>query len=154
MKRKFQAKVEIKRRYGDHEITFGLSEEIEADSIGGVQENLLRIQSLLENQVTVYEKVSLPHVRLPHQTSTTQGDNGSSENFLLDTITVDSQGGKKIIKAKGGQFTKHGVPVYPECATDLPLETLPFGVHDFRHLNLTVKCDLVDGKPKRAVSIR
>ncbi len=152
--RTFQVKAEITRDYGKHKITFGLVESVECSSVGEVKEAFLNLQSLLENQITVYEAVSLPHVKLPNQSNSVEGNQHTGESFQLETILVESQGGKRRVKAKGGKYQQFGVPVYEECATDLDLKLLDYGVHDFKHLNLTVKVELDGDKPRRALSIR
>lgn len=152
--RTFLIKAEITRDYGKHKVTFGLSEQVDCESSGAVKDAFLSLQSLLENQITIYEAVSLPHVRLPHVSSSSGGESSSADSFPLEVIRVESSNGKKRIRAVGGKFTKHGVPVYQECATDLDLDLLDYGNHDFKHLNLTVKYESENGQPKRAVSIR
>jgi len=153
-KRTFLARAEISRDYGKHKITFGLSESVECSSVGEVKEAFLNLQSLLENQITVYEAVSLPHVRLPHAGGVDEKAVSSADSFILESVLVESVGGKKRVRAIGGKYTKHGVPVYPECGTDLNVFKLDYGSHDFRHLNLTVKAELDGDKPRRALSIK
>lgn len=152
--RRFLVRAGLRRHYGKHEVYYELSEEIDATSTGDVRQAFIGLQSLLEEQISVYEKVSLPHVKLPDSVSPTQGNQPTGDAFPLETIKVEFQDNKKRIKACGGKYVKHGVPVYEECATDLPIETLGFGVHDLRHLNLTVKVQMDGDKPKKAVSIR
>ena len=152
--RTFQLEAKITRNYGKHEITFGLTETVQCASTGQVKEAFLDLQSLLENQITLYEAVSLPHVQLPGVREQHTASEASADTFTLELIRIESSNGKKRIRAVGGKYTKHGVPVYEECATDLPLESLDYGNHNFKHLNLKVKVKLEDGKPKRAVSIR
>lgn len=152
--RTFLAKAEITRDYGKHKITFGLAEQVECGSTGEVKEALLNLQSLLENQITVYEAVSLPYVKLPNAGLPEQTGVSSGDAFTLESILIESVGGKKRVRAIGGKYTKHGVPVYPECGTDLDLFTLDYGSHDFRNLKLTVKVELDGDKPRRALSIR
>lgn len=152
--RTFLIRAEISRDYGKHKVTFGLSESVECASSGAVKDAFLDLQSLLENQIQIYEQVSLPHVKLPNAVGAVEGYQHSGDSFPLELIKVEFTEGKKRIKAVGGKYTKHGVPVYKECATDLDVEKLDFGVHDFRHLNMTVKVELDGNKPRRALSIR
>lgn len=152
--RRFLVRAGLKRNYGKHEIYFELSEEISAASTGQVREAFLSLQSLLDEQVKVYEQTSLPHVALPDSRNTGASSAAGLETFALETIKVESQDGKKRIKACGGKYVKHGVPVYEECQTDLPIETLDYGVFDYRELKLTVSVQMDNGKPKKAVSIR
>jgi hypothetical protein len=152
--RKFTIHAGIKRNYGKHEVSYEISETIESSSSGDLRRQFAELHSYLEEQIRFYEQVSLPHTKLPDSVSPTQGNQSTGENFPLETIKVEFQDNKKRIKACGGKFVKHGVPVYEECATDLPIETLGFGVHDFRHLNLTVKVQMDGDKPKKAISIR
>lgn len=154
MERKFLVRAGLSRNYGKHEIYYELSEEITAHSTGEIKDAFLSLQSLLENQIAVYEAVSLPHVQLPQGSQPESVGTRNDDSFLLESILIESQGGKRRVKAVGGKYVKHGVPVYPECGTDLPLDSLDYGPHNFRHLNLTVKVELEDGKPRRAVSIR
>lgn len=152
--RTFVVRAEIKRNYGKHEITFGLSEQVECTSSGEVKEAFLSLQSLLENQISIYEAVSLPHITLPKVENSQASADSSSDSFQLESIKVESQNGKKRVRACGGGYTQWGVPVYAECATDLDIAKLDYGVHNFKNLNLTVKVELEGGKPKRAISIR
>lgn len=152
--RRFLVRAGLRRNYGKHEVYYELSEEILATSTGQVRDAFINLQTLLENQIAVYEQVSLPHVKLPDVQSGDSETTPAPDDFNLECIKVEFTNGKRIVKATGGQWTKHGVPVYEECSTDLPIETLDYGVHDYRHLNLRVKADIVGGKPKRAVSIK
>lgn len=151
--RTFQVRAGLRRNYGKHEIYYELSENIQANSTGDVREAFISLQSLLEEQVKVYEQVSLPHVQLPASNGASVGNQHESENFTLETIKVEFVDGKRRVKACGGKFVKHGVPVYEECRTDLPIETLSMGVHSFRSLNLTVVCEMNGDKPKKALAI-
>lgn len=152
--RKFLVRAGIRRNYGKHEVYYELSEEVTVSSTGGVREAFVGLQSLLEEQIRVYEAVSLPHVKLPDGQPQTQGGDNQEDTFQLETLKVEFQDNKRRVRACGGKYLKWGVPVYDDCGTDLPIETLGFGVHDFRHLNLTVKVEMEGNKPARARSIR
>lgn len=151
--KRFLVRAGLRRNYGKHEVYYELSEEVSVSSTGQVREAFINLQSLLEEQITVYEKVSLPHVQLP--AGVVEKPNGSNDDstFTLETIKVEFVDNKRRVRAVGGNFKKYGVPVYDDCGTDLPIETLGFGVHDFRSLNLTVKVEFENGKPVRARSI-
>lgn len=152
-KRTFAIKTGVRRNYGKHEIYFEIAEQVEIESTGQLREAYLNLQSLLDDQIKTYEALSLPHVSLPSGQDGLQSGGQNSDTFVLETIKIEFADGKKRVKACGGKYLKHGVPVYEECKTQLPIETLSMGIHDFRHLNLTVKVDIEGGKPKRAYSI-
>lgn len=154
MARTFQMRVGITRRYGDHEIYFEIAEQVEVSGGQERREIFLNLQAQLEDQITVYEKVSLPHVQLPQRNGSNGASSGASDTFVLDSIVVESKGGKRFVSAAGGKWKKHGVPVYPECSTDIDFALLDYGRHDFAHLNMTVTVDIENGSAKRCRSIR
>jgi len=151
--RRFLVRAGLRRNYGKHEIYYELSEEITAQSTGEVKDAFLNLQSLLENQVTVYEAVSLQHVQLPTGAAPQQTQDSKSDSFTLETLKVEFHDNKRRVRACGGKYLKWGVPVYEDCGTDLGIEALSFGVHDMRNLKLTVQVDIENGKPVRARSI-
>lgn len=152
--RRFTIHAGIKRNYGKHEVSYEISEQIESSSSGDLRRQFAELHSLLEEQIKFYESVSLQHVKLPDAGVSDSKDLFSENSFPLETIKIEFQDNKRRVKACGGKYVKHGVPVYEECATDLPIESLGFGVHDFRHLNLTVKVQMDGDKPRKAISIR
>lgn len=152
--RRFLVRAGLKRNYGKHEVYYELSEEISASSTGQVRDAFINLQSLLEEQITVYEATSLPHVTLPDSRNNQNGAATSGESFALETIKISNEDGQRKVKACGGKFTKHGVPVYPECSSAIKFDGLDYGVHDMRSHKLTVVYELEGGKPKRAVSIK
>jgi hypothetical protein len=61
--------------------------------------------------------------------ATTQGQTGLS--FIANTLTVEfTPKGEKAAKLKGGQFTKHGVRLWPEVAIALGYNLDNFGAGD------------------------
>ncbi len=153
-KRTFQLRAGIKRSYGQHEISFEIAEQIEADSTGQVRDGYISLLALLNNQIKLYEELELPHVKLP-QGAVTNAGGQSAEQFNLDTISVEFTDGKRVVKAKGGKYDKFGVRVYDECQTDLDIAGLTFGEHkQFSTLNLTCYVDLENGKAKRVRAIK
>lgn len=151
--RTFLARVGIERRYGSHSVYFELSEEVKAASTGQVREAFLNLQGLLDSQIQVYEQVSLPHVKLPQAQGSQNNAVHSPTSFLVEAIKIEFVDGKKQVKAVGGSFTKHGVPVYKECKESIGIESMDYGTHDVKHLGLTATIEYVNGKPKRVLSI-
>jgi hypothetical protein len=152
--RTFMLRVGIKRKYGDHEISFEIAEQVDCNGGKERREAFLNLQAQLEDQIQVYETVSLPHVQLPQRGQSSGSATGSADTFVLKDIVVESKSGKKFVSARGGRWEKFGVPIYKECASDLIWDELPYGVHSFEHLNLTVTVELEDNKAKRCRSIR
>lgn len=151
--RRFLVRAGIERRYGQHSVYFEISEEVDAKSTGEVREAYNGLLGLLDDQIKTYETVSLPHVILPKQTGAVSGASGQANTFPVDTIKVEFVDGKKQVKACGGSFVKHGVPVYKECKESLGIESMDYGIHDVKHLGLTATIEYVNGKPKRVLSI-
>lgn len=152
--RTFALRVGIKRKYGDHEISFEIAEQVECAGGQERRDAFLNLQAQLEDQIQIYEKVSLPHVQLPQRGGAVSNQAGGIDTFVLENIIVESKGGKRFVSAAGGKWQKFGVPIYKECGTDIIWQELAFGVHDFSHLNMTVTVDIEDGKAKRCRSIR
>lgn len=154
-KREFKLNLEIERNYGKHKIRFGISEIVHVENGTERREAFNNLLLQLNDQIRLYEHTELGNVTLP-QTSNAP-DNGNSNNletFTATHLVVENKQGKKYISVKGGKYAKFGVAVYEECQTDLPIEEYDYGVHDLTHMNLTAMVDVVDGKPRRTVSIR
>jgi len=152
--RTFVIRVGVRRSYGAHEIYYEISEQIEVESGEERRSAFLNLQAQLDDQVKVYEEISLPHVKLPAGTKGSGAASVSLETFPLELIKVEFQDGSKRIKACGGKYMKWGVPVYKECFTELPIETLAYGPHDYRDLKLTCTADVEGGKPVRVRAIK
>lgn len=146
--------IQIKRNYGDHEITFAISEYVDVMSGADRREAYNNLLGQLEDQIKVYEAVSLPHVQLPNRSAHSQAGGSNSDTFPLESIIIENKQGKKYVSATGGRWSKFGVPIYKGCATDLDISALDYGVHDFSHLNMTCTIELEGDKAKRVRSIK
>lgn len=147
--------VEITRNYGSHTIKFGISELQNVSSGSERRAHFNNLVSQLEDQIEVYERTHLPHVDLvtfpkPHEADDTVLNQGKPT-----ALVVEHRNGRREVSLKVMQYQKHGVPVYSDtCITDLPLAEYELGEHDLTHLDLTATVDIVDGKPKRVLSIK
>lgn len=144
----------IRRNYGLHEVYYEISEQVTVSNGQERRDAFQNLQAQLEDQIKVYEAVSLPHVRLPQTAGHPQTGNANSDTFPLESIRVEFSQGKRIVRAIGGKWKKFGIPVYDDCDTMIGHEALDFGEHPMSELNLTVHVELEDGKPKRARSIK
>jgi len=144
----------IKRNYGKHEIYYEISEQIEVANGQERRDAFQNLQAQLEDQISVYEHVSLPHVKLPAGGPADSGSKGTTDTFPVDSITIESVKGKKHIAAMGGKWKKFGVPIYSECETSLDVSLWDYGVHDVAHLGLTAKIYIEGDRAKRVMSIK
>lgn len=147
--------VNINRNYGDHSIDFGISEIVHVKSGSHRRSAFNNLILQLNDQIELYETVNLKQIRLP-ETSTKS--NNVEDNVIVLPIThiaIENKNGKKYMSGQGGQYSKHGVPIYADtCATDLVLDEYDYGVHDITAHNLKMAIDVVDGKPKRIIAIK
>lgn len=153
-KRTFVIRAGVTRRYGDHEIYYEISEQIEASNGQERRDAFQNLQAMLDDQVKVYEAVSLPHVRLPQGSAAASTGGTVSDTFPLESIIVENKQGKRFVSACGGRWAKFGVPIYKGCQTDIDIANLDYGVHDFSHLQAVCTIELEGDKAKRVRSIK
>lgn len=152
--RTFVIRAGLKRNYGKHEVYYEISEQIEVADGQQRRDAFQNLQAQLEDQIRVYEAVSLPHVRLPQESGSRGNVESGQDSFPLETIIVESKSGKRYVSATGGKWKKYGVPIYKECDTELDIEALHYGVHDMTTFNITATIEIVGGKAKRVVAIK
>ena len=58
----------------------------------------------------------------PFRQSAPQPQQGGDKTFVVETLSVEVKGGKRYVKAKGGNFKLYGVNVWPEVLAMPPLE--------------------------------
>lgn len=154
-KRDLKLNVEVTRNYGLHSVKFGLSEIVSISNGQQRRDAFANLLVQLDDQISLYESVHLQETRLPNVVdSASNGTANNLEQFKPTTLMIESKGGKRIVSIKGGKYSKFGVPVYPECVTDLPIDSYDYGAHDLTQHDLTATVDIVDGKAKRTVSIK
>lgn len=144
----------ITRNYGAHSIYFEAAEQVEIKSFAEQQDAFDVLIKQVNHHIARYEEFFLPHVKLP------QGSAAAAspvqlmvDTFKLDKIIVENVDGKRRVKAVGGKYEKFGVPCYKECKSEIELDSLEYGKHDYSHLDLKVAIELEGGKPKRVRSI-
>lgn len=154
-KRLLMLRVGIKRNYGAHEISFEVAEQVEVTNGQERRDAFMNLQAQLEDQINVYEHVSLPHVKLPSGSIVAAGNDGwTTDTFPISKISVEFKQGKRFVAAHGGKWQKFGVPIYKECASNLNIEDLALGDFECSALNLTATVSIKDGKAKRVDSIK
>ena len=153
-KRLLRLEFGITRRYGDHEIYFSMTENVNISSGRERVDAYNSLISQVNHQIAHYEKNHLPHVKLPQSSGNAVVASALLDSFNADKLVVESKSGKRYVSVKGGRWAKFGVPIYPECETDLPLDDYDYGEHDLSELGLTATVDIVDGTPKRTLSIK
>ena len=153
-KRMLELSVSITRNYGKHSIEFGMKEICEIGSGSQRRSAYNNLVSQIEDQVELYETVSLNQVRMP-EPETQEGSSLDKVVVLpLVTLSIESKNGKRMMSGKGGQYSKHGVAIYEDtCNSTLDFSSYDYGEHDMGDLDLKMKVDIVDGKPKRVLSI-
>jgi hypothetical protein len=153
--RKFQVSVEVTRNYGLHSIKFALSENVTVNNGQERRDAFASLMVQLTDQISLYESIHLPELRLPSVSN--QHEASSPNNFKkvkATQLVVESKGGKRYLSVKGGEYTKFGVAIYPECDTAILLDEYDYGVHDLTPHNLDAVIEIVDGKPRRVVSLK
>ena len=153
-KRRFRIDARISRNYGSHSVEFGISELVDCANGHDRRNAFNNLLGQLQDQIYVYEQTHLQDVRLPEPSSpiTSQGE---LQTIPLTHIIVENKNGKRMLSAKGGQYSKFGVAIYDDtCTTDLPLDDYDYGEHDFTGRGISFTVDIVDGKPRRVVSIK
>lgn len=154
-KRTVQLRVAIRRDYGAHQISFEIAEQVEISNGQERRDAFMNLQAQLEDQINVYEHVSLPHVKLPSGSIVATGNDGwTTDTFPISKISVEFKQGKRWVAAHGGKWQKFGVAVYKECSSVLNIEDLALGDFDCSHLNLTATISIKDGSAKRVDSIK
>ena len=154
-KRTLMLRAGIRRNYGGHEIWFEVAEQVDVANGQERRDAFMNLQAQLEDQINVYEHVSLPHVKLPSGAIVTGGGDGwTQDTFPVSKISVEFKQGKRFVAAHGGKWQKFGVPIYKECITPLNIDDLALGDFDCSGLNLTATVSLKDGKAKRVDSIK
>lgn len=140
--------VGITRHYQEASFEYGLSAKyhITKDSQIAIAFDELREIIEAQQELTTANRPAL----MPQSQTTVQT---LTMDILCTHIRREFTEGKDKIKLLGGEFTKHGIPVYPEFmeALHINMEKLPMGDTPY---NKTVRVQLdQQGKPKRAVAV-
>ena len=153
-KRTLMLRAGIRRNYGGHEMYFEIAEQVEIANGQERRDAFMNLQAQLEDQINVYEHVSLPHVKLPAGNVVQLGNDGwTTDTFTIAKISIEFKQGKRFVAAHGGKWQKFGVPIYKECISALNIEDLALGDFDCGSLGLIATISLKDGKAKRVDSI-
>lgn len=152
-KRDLRLNVEVTRNYGLHSVKFGLSEVVTVEHGQARRDAFANLLVQLDDQIKLYEETMLQDTRLPMVMSS--NTDSKVKTIPAVKLVVENKQGKREVSLQGGQYSKHGVPVYSDtCETELDIDNYEYGVHDLSHHNLTATIDIVDGKPKRVLVIK
>lgn len=137
----------IRRKYGDVEIEYGLSGRYFVSTISGLNNAYddLRAQVEAQHEAAIINRPSLMPQQLVDHTS-------QNEAIVLCTaVRKENVAGKERIRLLGGEYSTHGIAVYPEYFDALQIDpkTLDYGDTPYSgHVVI-----LLDGRgnPKRAI---
>lgn len=150
--RQFYAEMTITRHYGGQSVSFTLGENVTARSGGDRVKAFDSLRINLEHQIEYYEENNLGNIR-PPVIGDMPGGSKSQEWFDIEQVRVEHQGGNKIIRLSGGDWSKFGCPVYEDNPGFEHFDQFDLGYHDVTAHKWRAKAEIVNGSPKRVVAI-
>jgi hypothetical protein len=141
-------RVGITRHYQDMSLEYALEASYHMEHMGTITQACNELREMIDTQqemAAVNRPALMPHQQTTYQTLTA--------DILCTKIRHEFKEGKDIVSLLGGEFQKHGIPVYAEFMDRLQIkvEDLPMGDSEYNRV-VRVQLD-TSGKPKRAVEL-
>jgi hypothetical protein len=147
----FQLFVKRGRTYGGEYIEFGISTVATLRSGAERRAELASLAAQVEDQIKVWEDTMLPRLNLAKDNFV--GKNEPQNSIItvpVQAIRISNESGERRYRVCGGQFMKHGVPLYDDALANCPfdLTQLDYGEHHFGG-EYDAVVEMAGNKPKR-----
>ncbi len=148
--------MKISKHYGGVTIELGISSQFTIQSARALSAAFDTLAADLKAQFEAQERLLLPTLTPPQQqaaSSRQQPAGGYTITFVGDTLDKEVKGGKEYFKVRGGQYSRHGVRVWPEVLkaagidpASVPADGMPLG--------RTCEVEIADGKIRKVTKIQ
>lgn len=111
------------------------------ETIGSeADEKIMHVAMFLHVALKKTAKAMNAQIITEHQTSSNMsaGDLGQTQVVFSEMVVVSDEHGEKVVKLRGGEFSKFGVRVYPEVLRTIGIEysDLPLGISTFERTGI------------------
>lgn len=149
--------MKISKVYGGVVLELGISSQFTIDSPRALSAAFDTLAADLKSQFEAQERLLLPTIKQPTIPAPSGSHEGNAKGYSItfhgDTLNVEVKDGKHFFKIRGGQYSRHGVRVWPEVlkAAGINPETVPA---DGMPLDRECEVSIEDGKIRKVTNIQ
>lgn len=148
--------MKLSKVYGGVVLELGISSQFTISSAAALSAAFDTLAADLKSQFEAQERLLLPSIKPPVVPPPAGARPGSQEGYTIrfhgDTLSLEVKDGKTYFKIRGGQYSRHGVRVWPETlkAAGIDPASVPA---DGLALDRECECQIQDGKIRKVTNI-